>query len=105
MLFTNCICGRNGIGFFRNPAQKCISASEMKNAIGNMGSDTQIDSNMLALIYYEYYKEGEIGNIYLDDFIQFLQKDIMTNEKLSSEFDENIKDRYNGFHYFQVLKS
>jgi predicted RND superfamily exporter protein len=76
---------------YANTIGKQYTASEMINVIGSMGSDIEIDSSMLALIYYDYYEKGEIESITLNDFIQFLQNDIMSNEMFSSKFDDNSK--------------
>ncbi len=80
---------------YANTIGKQYTASEMKNVIDKMGmsielgTTTPLDSNMLDLIYYEYYKKGEIGAVSLNNIISFIQNDIITNDLFSSEFDEN----------------
>jgi predicted RND superfamily exporter protein len=89
---------------YANTVGKQYTASEIKDVIGNMDSDIEMDPNMLPLIYYEYYKKGEIESISLNDFIQFMQKDIMPNEMFSSEFDENSKEQIKLFSLFSSIE-
>ncbi|HKM04500.1 MAG TPA: MMPL family transporter [Lachnospiraceae bacterium] len=83
---------------------KQYTASEMINVIEKMGSDMEMDSIMLDLIYYEKYKKGEIGNISLDEFIGFIENDIMTNEMFSSQFDENSIAQIKMFSLFSSIE-
>ncbi|HKM03464.1 MAG TPA: MMPL family transporter [Lachnospiraceae bacterium] len=102
--------GMEGIVTYANSIGKQYTADEMKNVIENMGSETlmdskiELDSNMFDLIYYEYNKKGEIGNISLHDFIQFVQNDIMSNEMFSTEFDENSKAQLKMFSLFSSVE-
>jgi predicted RND superfamily exporter protein len=90
---------------YSNTIGKQYTSSEIKDAIEKMGSDTQIDSSMLSLIYYDYYKNGEIDSISLDDFIQFLQNDIMSNEMFASQFNEDSKAQIEMFSQFSSVES
>ncbi len=82
--------GVESVTAYGNTLGKKYLSQEMAVVINGM-SEMQIDASVLNLIYYDYFKDGEIATLKLSDFIGFLQKDVMTNEAFASSFDENSK--------------
>lgn len=80
---------------YGNTLGKAYTATKMIEEMKAAGEDTdfELDSDMLGLIYYEFYKNGEIGPIKLGDFLTFVDQDIANNETFSKELDEESKSQ------------
>lgn len=90
---------------YSNTIGQEYTKDEMEDALGKMDSDTQIDTTIISLIYYDNYKNGEIESISLDDFTQFIQNDILSNEMFSSQIDEKSIAQINKISYFSSVEA
>lgn len=56
-------------------------------------SDSKLDTEeyLIKAIYYHYYKDVDTHTVTLDEFVNFLQNDVFTNEDLSSDVSSETK--------------
>ena len=71
---------------------KKYTAEEMADVISEMGSDMEITPEMLNIIYYDYYKNGETEPLDMSTFINFIADDIAKNETFSAYLDDQITE-------------
>lgn len=81
--------GVESVMSYGNTLGKPYTAKELEGSLADMGIESELDisEDMLALIYYDYYKQGETGTMTLSDFMGFVKNDIMGNDAFSSYFD------------------
>jgi len=79
---------------FATTLGKEYTSEELADKLADMGdnSNLNINSALLDIIYYDYYKGDTTGSISVSDFINFLANDVMTNETFANQFDDNIKN-------------
>ncbi|MFV0400035.1 MAG: MMPL family transporter [Oscillospiraceae bacterium] len=70
-------------------------ADEIDALSGDFDFDTEmdIDSDLLDILYYYRYRNGEVGDISTADFLRFLADDVAENETFSDRLDDEILDR------------
>lgn len=73
---------------------KEYTADELADTLSDMGDDSalNIDSSLLNILYYDYYKGNASGSVTVSEFINFIANDVMTNETFAKEFDADMKD-------------
>lgn len=74
---------------------KEYTADELSGKLADAGNDSglKIDSSLLNIIYYDYFKGDTQGTITVSDFINFVANDVMTNESFADQLGSDIKDR------------
>lgn len=72
----------------------------MADSMGDSDSGMNLSSDLLGLVYYEYYEDGQIGELTLEELVQFLNDDLMTDETFAGEFDDEMKKKIEMFSAF-----
>lgn len=71
---------------------KPYTASELSDVITDMGSDMDIDSSLLGILYYDYYSGDDLPTIALSDFLEFISEEVLENDAFAEQMDEDIRD-------------
>lgn len=76
----------DAVSGYGNTLGKTFTAEEMAEQAG-MGQ------SLVELIYYDFFTGGETGTISVADFVDFIQKDVMTDSQFADYFDEDMKNQ------------
>ncbi|MDO5559669.1 MAG: MMPL family transporter [Oscillospiraceae bacterium] len=71
---------------------KEMTAGEMADSISELSPGQDIDEEMLKILYYKYYSGSDIPDVKLDDLINFICDDILTNKTFADKIDSSISD-------------
>lgn len=71
---------------------KEMTAGELADSIASLSSNDDINEDMLKILYYKYYLKGDVPDIRLDDLLNFLADDVMTNKTFADKIDSSISD-------------
>ena len=66
-------------------------ANEIREMEIDMG-DMEMDEDMLRLLYYNYYSNGNLPAMTIKEFVTFLTDEVMTNETFASEIDASMTE-------------
>lgn len=72
---------------------KGLTSSALSDMISEMGSDMEIDSTMLDIIYYDYFN-GKLTPITVSEFINFIAEDVMKNSSFSEYLGPEVTDNF-----------
>jgi len=94
------IDGVNSVFSYSSTLAKPFTVEEMSNLIQEMSSDAKIDSSLLRIVYYDKFAGQNYPSMTLQEFVSFIQNDIMTDPQFSSYMDpsmESTLDQYSAF--------
>ncbi len=77
---------------------------ELKTKAHDLGADMDVDDYLVKTLYYHYYDPNETNKMTLEEFVNFIQKNIMNDENFKDDIDSSMKteiDRLSNF----VVKS
>lgn len=77
---------------YSNTLGKPCSAGELAEALGEMEGGAELDSDMLNLIYYDYFTGGALPALPLGDFLHFVARDVAEDETFSPYLDGDIRE-------------
>lgn len=81
-----------GVMSFPNTLGKENTAEEMSEMVKEYtaGSNLSIDPSILNILYYDYYKKGELPKMTVNEFVNFLADDVATNETFAGQIDKSM---------------
>ena len=85
---------------YSNTINLPLKSSDVNEKLQELDSDKYIDDYLLKIIYYHYYNSKEDNKITLDNLINFIKKDVYSNDKFNTSLDEEMQkdiDRLNNF--------
>lgn len=65
-----------------------LTVENFNQQLEELGADTQIDEYLLAIIYYNYYAGNEKYALSAEEFINFIDDKVYSNEKLAVQVDD-----------------
>lgn len=65
---------------------------EVNEKLESLGLDTEVDDYLLKLVYYNYYNKDDNRKMTIDEFVNFVNKEILTNKEISKNIDKSTKD-------------
>lgn len=71
---------------------KPYTAAELTDAIGDIGSDMELDKSLIDIIYYDRFSNDDLPPMTVSELLRFISSDVMENEAFSDNFDENITE-------------
>ena len=74
---------------------KPYTAAELGEVLGSMSGDTSLGSNVIDMLYYDYYRSdnAEPYKMTLYEFVDFLQNKVANDPTFSSYLDENAMEQ------------
>jgi predicted RND superfamily exporter protein len=76
--------------------------NEMKKKAEDLGSKMDVDEYLIKTLYYHYYNPNEEDEMTLEEFVTFIQKNILNNEDFESDVDSNVKNEIERLSNFVV---
>ena len=64
---------------------------ELKTKADDLGADMDVDDYLIKTLYYHYYDPNETNKMTLEEFVNFIQKNIMNDKNFSSDIDSSMK--------------
>ncbi len=77
---------------YSNTINEKLTYNELNKKFKDLGQDTQIEEDLIKLIYYNYYNQDANNKMTLNEFISFIKKDIYTNDKFRDSIDQDTKE-------------
>ena len=71
---------------------KPYTSSELAGELGNMGEDISLNSGVIDMLYYDYYKDGKTGTMTAGEFLSFISDTVMNDETFSDFIDDDMKE-------------
>lgn len=92
------LCYGNTIG------QK-LTYQEFNEKLDDLNTDMNIDNELLRILYYDYYNGNKKTKMTFNDFVAFIQNDVLSNDIFSKNIDSDMKDNINKLNYFTTIES
>lgn len=89
----NILCYGNTIG-------ENLKYNEINDKLETLKTDTSVDEYLSKIIYYYYYNPEINNKMTFNEFISFIENYIYTNDKLSSNISNDMKDSIAKLSYF-----
>lgn len=89
----NILCYGNTIG-------ENLKYNEINDKLETLKTDTSVDEYLSKIIYYYYYNPEINNKMTFNEFISFIENYIYTNDKLSSNISNDMKDSITKLSYF-----
>ena len=89
----NILCYGNTIG-------ENLKYNEINNKLETLKTDTNVDEYLSKIIYYYYYNSEINNKMTFNEFISFIENYVYTNDKLSSNISNDMKDSITKLIYF-----
>lgn len=89
----NILCYGNTIG-------ENLKYNEINNKLETLNTNTNVDEYLSKIIYYYYYNPEINNKMTFNDFISFIENYIYTNDKLSSNISNDMKNSITKLSYF-----
>ncbi len=89
----NILCYGNTIG-------ENLKYNEINDKLETLKTDTSVDEYLSKIIYYYYYNPEINNKMTFNEFISFIENYVYTNDKLSSNISNDMKDSIAKLSYF-----
>ena len=76
--------------------------NELKAKASDLGAEMDVDDYLIKTLYYHYYDPNETNEMTLEEFVKFIQSDILNNENFSSDINSNTRAEINRLSNFVV---
>lgn len=77
---------------YSNTINEKLKYDEMVPKLNDLGSDTEVENYLLKIIYYKYYNSNEDNKMTFNEFVDFIQKDVLKQEDMKDKIDEPTKN-------------
>lgn len=71
---------------------KPYTSCELADALTDMGEDISLNSGVIDMLYYDYYKDGVTGTMTASEFLSFVSDTVMNDETFSGYIDDDMKE-------------
>ena len=85
---------------YSNTINQKLAYNELNDKFKDLDQDTNIDEYLIKLIYYKYFNKDNSNKMTLNQFINFIKKDIYNNKDLNKEITQDTKDNLDKLHNF-----
>ncbi len=78
---------------YSNSLGKQYSAEDLADMMGEMtgeNSDMELSPDLLKILYYDYYTQGQVNDMTVGTFLSFLTNDVLKNETFTKEMDPEM---------------
>lgn len=76
--------------------------NELKDKADDLGAEMNVDDYLIKVLYYHYYDPNETNEMTLEEFVSFIEDDVMNNESLKGDVDNSIRSKINRLSNFTV---
>ena len=75
---------------YGNTINEKLTYQKLNNKLKELGTDTNIEDNLLKIIYYNYHNKDE-NKMTFKEFVTFIEEKIINDPEISKNIDENTK--------------
>lgn len=72
---------------YGNTINETLTYDELNNKLSDLGVDTNIDEYLLKIIYYNYYNKKNNTTLTMDQFVNFVSKEIKNNKDMKDKIN------------------
>lgn len=72
---------------YGNTINEALTYDELNNKLSDLGVDTNIDEYLLKIIYYNYYNKKNNTTLTMDQFVNFVSKEIKNNKDMKDKIN------------------
>ena len=76
--------------------------NELKEKAKDLGAEMDVDDYLIKTLYYHYYNPNEIDEMTLEEFVKFIQSDVLDNKNFAKDVNVNTKNEINRLSNFVV---
>lgn len=80
---------------YSNTIDEELTYDEVNKKLDDLGLDVSVEDYLLKLLYYNYYNKNKEDKMTINEFVNFVNKEILTNKDLNKNIDKNIKTNIN----------
>ena len=77
---------------------------ELKAKADDLGAEMNVEDYLIRTLYYHYYDPNETNKMTLEEFVNFIQNNIMNNKNFKDDIDSNMRSEIDRLSNF-VVKS
>lgn len=77
---------------YANTINDSLKYDELNKKLTDLGVDTEIDEDLLKIIYYNYYNRDADSKYSLDDLVDLINNDVRNNKNFKDKIDDDIFD-------------
>ena len=77
---------------YSNTINEKLKYDEMVPKLNDLGSDTDVQDYLLKVIYYKYYNPNEGNKMTFNEFVNFVQNDVLKQDDMKNKIDEPTKN-------------
>lgn len=77
---------------YSNTINQELTYDKLNEKISDLGADVNVEDYLLKILYYKYYNVEENNQMTFNEFIEFVQNDVYTNEKISDKIDNETRN-------------
>ena len=88
---------------FGNTIGEQKRATELKDKASELGAEMNVDDYLIKILYYHYYDPNEKNTMTLEEFVSFIQGNILNNENFSADVDNNVRSKIDLLSNFVVI--
>ncbi len=76
---------------YGNTINEKLTFDKLNTKLNDLGSDAKIDDYLLKIVYYDYYNKNKNNTMTFEEFINFIENEAYSNEKINEKIDEKTK--------------
>lgn len=88
---------------YGNTINEPEKVTELVGKMNDLGEELDVEDYLLRVVYYHYYNPDETHTLTVDDFVKFVQNDILTNPKLAKHLSSDSIAQINRLSNFTDL--
>lgn len=90
---------------YSNTINDSLKYDELNKKLTDLGVDTEIDEDLLKIIYYNYYNRDDDSKYSLNDLVDLIDNDLRNNKTFKNKVDDELFDNIDTLKYFSTSKS
>lgn len=97
--------GVDSVLCYANTIGEKLQYSELNTRIKDLGSNMDVDSYLLKILFYNYYNQDEKNKMTFNEFISFVQQEVYENEEMNDKLDDTTKSNIERLSNFTDIDS
>ncbi len=76
---------------YSNTINQKLTYDKLTQKLNDLGAEVEIEEDLLKILYYHYYNQTENNTMTFYEFVNFVQTQVYSHEKMSKELDEKTR--------------
>ena len=90
---------------YSNTINEGLTFDKLNNKLNDLGSNVEVEDYLLKIVYYDYYNRDEKNAMTFDEFINFIENEAYSNEKVNEKIDDKTKNDITRLKNFVTVSS